>query len=38
VTPYWLKAGIALSGLAVVLSFLSLLKNPTVEGKRERRR
>jgi hypothetical protein len=33
----WLKAGMLLFGLAAFLSKLSLLKNPTVEGRRARK-
>ena len=36
-TPAWLKAGLMITGFLAVASFLSLQKNPTVEGRRRRR-
>jgi hypothetical protein len=37
-TAAWLKGGILLSGLLALFSAIALANNPTVEGKRERRR
>ena len=37
-TPAWLKAGLMITGLLALFSFISIQQNPTVRGDTRRRR